>query len=280
MKIGVSGLLWSTRIGPDQLSLLPRLRSSGFDSFEIPVFQPGELPVAALRSALRASELECSVCAILPRGLSPIDPDAAIRAKTLAHLEECVRVSADLGARLMAGPLYAPVGYLTGRRRTEEQWKLAVDCFQSLSKTLDEFSIDLALEPLNRFETFFMTTVDEASRFCAAVGHPRIGILLDTFHTNIEEKDVPNAFLSANGQLKHVHIGENDRGIPGTGHTDFSGILKALEQIGYPGSLVIESFGYRLPELAAATAIWRDLAPDPESIAFEGIRYLRSLETS
>jgi len=177
----------------------------------------------------------------------------------------------------MAGPLYALVGHLTGRRRTEEEWKRVVDCFQSLADTLDECSVTLALEPLNRFETFFLTTTAESMQLCDAIAHPRIGLLLDTFHLNIEEKNVPASFTSAAKWLRHVHISENDRGIPGTGHTDFPGIVRTLREIGYEGSLVIESFGYHVPELAAATAIWRDLAPLPEAIAFEGVRYLKSL---
>jgi len=280
MKIGVNGMLWSTQIGPEQFELLPRLRAAGFDSFEVPMFEPAKVPISPFRDALLANDLECSVCAILPAGLSPIAEDATTRQKTLAHLKDCVKATADLGAILMAGPMYAPVGYLTGKRRTEEEWKRALDCFQSLTPTLEQYSITLALEPLNRFETFFLTTVEESLHFCIEIDHPRIGLLLDTFHTNIEEKDVPSAFQSAGRFLKHVHISENDRGIPGSGHTDFPGILRALDKIGYSGSLVIESFGYLLPEMAAATAIWRDLAPTPESIAFEGIRYLRSLATN
>jgi len=280
MKIGVNGMLWSTQIGPEQFELLPRLRAAGFDSFEVPMFEPAKVTISPFRDALLANDLECSVCAILPAGLSPIAEDATTRQKTLAHLKDCVKATADLGAILMAGPMYAPVGYLTGKRRTEEEWKRALDCFQSLTPTLEQYSITLALEPLNRFETFFLTTVEESLHFCIEIDHPRIGLLLDTFHTNIEEKDVPSAFQSAGRFLKHVHISENDRGIPGSGHTDFPGILRALDKIGYSGSLVIESFGYLLPEMAAATAIWRDLAPTPESIAFEGIRYLRSLATN
>lgn len=277
MKIGVNGLLWSTHIDQAQIDLLPRLSEAAFDLFEIPMFVPDEIPVAALTRALDANHLGRSVCAILPAGLSPISPDASVRAKTLTHLQDCVRTTAELGADVMAGPLYAPVGYLTGKRRMEEEWKRAVDCFQNLTATLDEYSVTLALEPLNRFETFFLTTAAESMQLGEAIGHPRTGLLLDTFHLNIEEKNVPEAFASAKKWLRHVHISENDRGIPGTGHTDFPNIIKTLGDIGYEGALVIESFGYHLPELAAATAIWRDLAPMPEAIAFEGVRYLKNL---
>jgi D-psicose/D-tagatose/L-ribulose 3-epimerase len=277
MKLGVNGLLWSTRIGPEEIALLPRLRAAGFDLFEVPMFDPGTLPIASLRRALDNNELDCTVCGILPQGLSPIHEDHAVRSRTVAHLKDCVKAAADLGSKLIAGPLYAPVGYLCGRRRTVQEWQYAVDCFQDLTSTLDENNVTLAIEPLNRFETFFLTTAEDAIRLCDEVGHRRVGLLFDTFHTNIEEKDVPAAFVSAGGRLKHIHISENDRGIPGTGHVDFPGILNALPSIAYDGVLVIESFGYLLPEMAAATAIWRDLASTPEAIAFEGLKYLRGI---
>ena len=277
LKIGVNGLLWSTQVGPAEFDLLPRLRAAGFDIFEIPMFVPREVPVTTLTRALDANQLDRTVCAILPAGLSPISSDASVRAKTLVHLKDCVRTTSDLGASLIAGPLYAPVGYLTGQRRTDDELKLAVNCFQSLTGTLDENSVTLALEPLNRFETFFLNTAAEGRLLCNAIGHPRIGLLLDTFHANIEEKEVAASFAATKTWLRHIHISENDRGIPGSGHVNFPAVLTTLHEMGYAGSLVIESFGYHHPELAAATAIWRDLAPTPEAIAFEGIRYLKTL---
>jgi D-psicose/D-tagatose/L-ribulose 3-epimerase len=134
--------------------------------------------------------------------------------------------------------------------------------------------VTLAIEPLNRFETYFLNTAADASALCAQIDHPRIGVLLDTFHTNIEEKDVAAAFHSLGGQLKHVQACENDRGIPGTGHVDFGGIFRSLADMGYDAWITIESLG-SWSELASAAAIWRDLAPSPEAIAFEGLRYLK-----
>jgi D-psicose/D-tagatose/L-ribulose 3-epimerase len=113
--------------------------------------------------------------------------------------------------------------------------------------------------------------------FCEAINDSSIGVLLDTFHTNIEEKDVAAAFRTTGKRLKHVHACENDRGVPGTGHVDFVGIAAALKEIRYEGWITIESFGYSHKELAAAAAIWRDLAPTPETVAFEGLPFLKKI---
>jgi len=224
---------------------------------------------------LSANNLECTVCSILPAGMNPISDDPHIRRRTREHLVDSIKVTADLGSTLMGGPVYSPVGHLPGRRRTPDEWRRAVECFQSLGEPLHENGITLALEPLNRFETYFLNTAADAFTLCSEIGHSNVGVLLDTFHTNIEEKDVAAAFLKTANKLKHVHACENDRGIPGTGHVDFAGIAAALKQIGYDGWITIESFGYSHEELAAAAAIWRDLAPTPEAVAFDGLPFLK-----
>jgi len=115
----------------------------------------------------------------------------------------------------------------------------------------------------------------DAVALCDAIGHPNVGILFDTFHANIEEKDVAAAYRLVGRHLKHVHTCENDRGIPGTGHLDWPGVFQALRDVHYDGWLTIESFGFALGELSAAASIWRDIAPSPESIAFEGVKFLK-----
>jgi len=277
MKFAVNALIWTTEFDHRSFSLLPRLRECGFDGFEVPVFQPAKVPAKEIRQALSANNLECTVCAILPAGMNPISDNPDIRRRTRQHLVDTIKVAADLGSTLMGGPVYSPVGHLPGRRRTSDEWQWAVECFQSLGESLHANGITLALEPLYRFETYFLNTAADAVKLCSEIGHSSIGVLLDTFHTNIEEKDVAAAFLKTGKKLKHIHACENDRGIPGTGHVDFAGIASALKKIGYDGWITIESFGYSHKELAAAAAIWRDLAPTPEAVAFDGLPFLKSV---
>ena len=277
MKFAVNALIWTTEFDRRSFSLLSRLREYGFDGFEVPVFQPAKVPAKEIRQALSANNLECTVCAILPAGMNPISDNPDIRRQTRQHLVDSIKVTADLGSTLMAGPVYAPVGLLPGRRRSSDEWKWAVECFQSLGESLDENGITLALEPLNRFETYFLNTAADAVKLCSEIAHSSIGVLLDTFHTNIEEKDVSAAFHNTGSKLKHIHACECDRGIPGTGHVDFAGIAATLKKIGYDAWITIESFGYSHKELAAAAAIWRDLAPTPEAVAFDGLPFLKSV---
>jgi D-psicose/D-tagatose/L-ribulose 3-epimerase len=276
MKFGVNTFIWTESFDRSNLPLLPRVKAWGFDGVEVPLFRPAEFAAADIRQGVEANGLECTVCSVLVDGLSFISDDADVRRKTRVHMQDVVKASADAGAKVVAGPLYCAVGYLPGRRRTADEWKWAVEGHQSLGDTLASHGVTIAVEPLNRFETFFLNTAADAAALAAEVNHPNVGILFDTFHANIEEKDIGAGYRRIGKHLKHVHACENDRGIPGSGHVEWNGVFQALRDIGYDGWLTIESFGFALPMISAAAAIWRDIEKTPDSIASEGVKFLRS----
>lgn len=275
MKFGVHTFIWTANYGPADEGILPAIREFGFDGVEIPLFRAADFPAAAIRRGLERAVLECTVTGVLMPGLSVLSEDAAVRRATQTHLEECVKAVAEAGASVLAGPMYSPVGYLPGRRRTEDEWKWAVEAYQALGPVLASHKVTLAIEALNRFETYFLNTVADGVALVSQVNHPNVGLLVDTFHANIEEKDVASAFRAAGRWIKHVHTCENDRGTPGTGHVDWPGVFGVLREIGYDGWLTIESFGFAVGGISAAASIWRDLAPTADSIASEGIRFLK-----
>jgi D-psicose/D-tagatose/L-ribulose 3-epimerase len=277
LKIGVSFFAWTARFTSTHLSILPSLREHGLDGFEIPMFDPGELPVAEIRRAAEANGLDCSVCAILPAGINPISPDAEVRKSSLRHLIRCVETTAEVGGKLLGGPLFAPIGYLPWHRRTDEEWKWAVEAFQRVGEILEANDLTLSIEPVNRSETFFLRTAEDAKSLCEDVGNPHIGVTIDTFHANIEEQSIPQAVLSLGTRLKHMHASENDRGLLGSGHVDFTAIVAALRQIGYDGYLMIEGFGYSAEETNSPGFLWANVDLSPEEMAFQGARYLRGL---
>jgi len=276
MKFGVNTFLWTGNFGPEHFDLLPRIKVNGFDGIEVALIRPTDFKAAEIRKALAQNALECTVCSVLPGELSLISPDAQVRSKTIAHMSECFKACAEVGAKLIAGPLYSPVGYLPGRRRTADEWKNAVDGYKQLGPVLAVNGVTACLEPLNRFETYFLNTTEDAIKLCSEIDHPNVGILWDTFHANIEEKDSAKALRTTGRFLKHVHTCENDRGTPGSGHVDWKGVFAALRDMKYDGWLTIESFGFAIGELSAAASIWRDIERDPEDIAFEGIKFLKA----
>jgi D-psicose/D-tagatose/L-ribulose 3-epimerase len=277
MKIGVSAFAWNSTFDSSDFGLLAAVRDHGLEGFEVPVFDPATVPATKIRKVLEASSLECTVCTILPPGINPISPNASARKKAQTHLRDCVATAAELGANMMGGPVYAPIGYLPGRRRNADDWAWAVECLQALGETLAIHAITLALEPVNRSETFFLTTVAEAQALCEAIGNPRIGVLIDTFHANIEEKNISASIHALGPRLKHIHASENDRGVLGTGSIDFAPILRALRETAYDGYLMIEGLGCLPAGKTSPMYMWRRPDETPEQIAFEGAAYLRGL---
>jgi len=274
MRIGVNTLLWTPAFDRGHLSLLTRIRSWGFDGVEIARFDFAGFPLAEVRRALADNGLGVTACSALTGALSLISEEPLVRAQAREFLLRAIEWAAEIGAEVLAGPFVSPVGHLPGRRRTVEEWKRAVEGLSSLTSALDGHGLVLAVEPLNRFECYSLNTAADATLLCAEVGHAKVGVLLDTFHANIEEKSIGEAVAALSGRLVHVHACENDRGIPGSGHVDWGGLFEGLRRLSYAGWLVIESFGAHIPEIAAAACIWRDLAPDSELIASEGQRFL------
>lgn len=276
MKFGANTFIWADRFGAEQFPILETIKRAGFDGIEVPLFDPGQYRSRAARRAIEQHDLESTVCSVLPEQLHTGSSEAEIRKRTLEHLRACIEATAELGSRLIAGPLYAPVGYFSGSRRNGDEWNRAVETFQQIGPALDKHDVTLAIEPLNRYETYFLNTAADAVRFCREIGHPRIGILFDTYHANIEEKNVADAIREAGPYLRHFHSCENDRGIPGTGHIEWPAVFDALREAKYDRWLTIESFGFSLGALSAAASIWRDLAPSAEDIALKGLRFLRT----
>jgi D-psicose/D-tagatose/L-ribulose 3-epimerase len=275
MKFGVNTFIWSGTFDSSNFGLLPLIKEAGFDGVEVPLLRPEAFAASSIRQATEAHGLECNACTVLVDGLSLISESADIRRRTRLHLEDVAKAAADAGIGIVAGPLFSPVGYLPGRRRTSDEWKWAVEGFQSLGDTLAAHKVTFAIEPLNRFETYFLNTATDAASLAQEIGHPNIGILFDTFHANIEEKSIAEGYRTVGPHLKHVHTCENDRGIPGSGHVEWKEVFQALRELKYDGWLTIEGFGFALKDLSAAAAIWRDIERTPESIAFEGVKFLK-----
>jgi D-psicose/D-tagatose/L-ribulose 3-epimerase len=276
MKFGVNTFIWSGTFDQSNFGLLPTIKEAGFDGVEIPLLRPKELQAASIRKAVEANGLETNCCTALVDGHSLISDSPDIRRRTQQHLRDVAKAAAEAGAKIVCGPLYSPVGYLPGRRRTGDEWKWAVEGFQAVGETLAAHQVTFAIEPLNRFETYFLNTAADAAQLAKEIGHPNIGILFDTFHANIEEKNIAAGYTTIGPYLKHVHTCENDRGIPGSGHVEWKEVFQALRSLDYDGWLTIESFGFAIGDLSAAASIWRDIERTPESIAFDGVRFLKS----
>jgi hypothetical protein len=158
IKVGVSAFAWTTRLKESHRDLFSQLRDFGPEGFEIPLPDPYDLALVDLRRAVERSNLEWTVCALLPAEINPISPDASTRKMALAYLVDCIERSAHIGALLIGGPFFALIGYLRGCRRNRNEWDWAVECFQSPGESLEKHDMTLSMEPVNRSETFLLYT--------------------------------------------------------------------------------------------------------------------------
>jgi D-psicose/D-tagatose/L-ribulose 3-epimerase len=275
VRFGVNTLLWTAGFDESNLPLLGRIKAWGFDGVEIARFSFDGFPAAKIRQALADEGLGCTMCSALTGSLSLVTEDGNLRAQTLDFLRQGIETAAELGASIFMGPFCTAVGYLPGRRRTQDEWTRAVESFRALGPALDACQVTLAHEPLNRFEAYFNNTAEDALALFDEAGPARLGVMVDTFHSNIEAKNTANTVRNVARRLVHFHASESDRGVPGTGQVHWRETLSALKQVDYDGWITIESFGSTIPEIAAAACIWRDLAPSVETIATDGLRFLR-----
>ena len=278
LRLGINLMAWAGGAGPAERDLLPGIAALGYDGVELPVFAPEAVDPPAWRRALAAAGLACTVSTALPRDASLIDPQR--RAAAVDFLDRCAGVAAACGADLLCGPLYAPVGELPGRPRLAAEWDSAVVGLRAAGERAAAQGMTLAVEVLNRFETHFLNTAADAATLLDEVAHPAVRLHLDTFHMNIEERRLPAALEAGMRHLAHVHAAENDRGSPGSGHVDWTGLRDALRAGGYTGWVVAETFTGAIPEIAAATAIWRPIVPDGWTYARESVAFLRPLLSS
>jgi D-psicose/D-tagatose/L-ribulose 3-epimerase len=277
MKIGISAFAWTSNFKISHLELLAPMKQWGLDGMEIPMFDPATLPVDSIRRSFESSALDCTVCAILPPGMNPISPDRETRKRSIEHLKRCVDACAAMNAELLGGPLFAPIGYLPGHRSTNDEWSWAVEAFQSLRDVLAATNLSISIEPVNRSETFFLRTAQDAVRLCDLVDDPHFGVTIDTFHANIEEHSICEAIRSLGSRLRHVHASENDRGPLGRGHVPFDEIVPVLKQIDFQGYLMIEGFGYTPHEPDSPGYLWAQQSTSPEQFARESYQYLTTL---
>ena len=273
-QLGVHLMVWSGKISAEEMALFPLISEMGYNGVEVPIFDPAAFDTTAVRQACVNSGLACTASTAMAPGLSLIDDER--RAQGVAFLQNVVRAASALGSDLLCGPMAVPVGELRGRGFTDQEFDTCVRSLQEVGAVASAEGVTLALEPLNRFETFMLNTVQDGVSLMNAVDQPSVGLLLDTFHMHIEEKSTPDAIRRAAMHIKHFHCSENDRGAVGSGQVDWTGTFQALADVQYSGWLVVESFNAVIPELAGATCIWRPLAESPYALAKDSLSFLNN----
>ena len=276
MKTGMNLLLWTTEVTPEHDGLLDQLKAMGFDSVEIPIFNINDrAPYERLGKRLQALGLGATGVTVMAPEANPISPDPAVRKAAVAYLDRILDLGSAFGCEILCGPTHSAIGQFSGNGPTADEFSHGVDTLRQVAEKAQARGIRIAVEYLNRFENYFLTTAADTARFVKAVDHPSLKMMYDSFHAHIEEKDQAKAIASCGSDIIHAHVSENDRGIPGTGQVDWDSYWSGLKAVGFHGYVTIEAFGRALPALAAATKVWRDLFPDPLGLCREGLAFTR-----
>ncbi|MEX0613642.1 MAG: sugar phosphate isomerase/epimerase family protein, partial [Pirellulales bacterium] len=253
-----------------------QLKEFGYDGVEVPMFSPDEELYRTWSQRLDGLGLERTVVTIRTEQDNPIASDSRVRAAAVDAGKRTLDCCQALGAKFLCGPFHSALGLFSGRGPTADEWKWGVETMRSVAEHAASTGVTLAVEYLNRFETYFLTCAADTARFVAEVDHPNCRMMYDTFHANIEEKNIRDAIRTAAPHTAHVHISENDRSTPGSGHVDWQGTFDTLHETGYDGWMVVEAFGLALPEISAATKIWRRMYESEEQLARDALAFMKT----
>jgi len=277
MKIGMNLLLWTGHVTDADFPTIAKIKAAGYDGVEIPLFDGNASHYKTIRAELDKQGLKCTTVTVMNPETNPISPDAAVRAQALDRLKWAIEMNHVLGSETLVGPYHSPLGVFSGTGPTSDEKQRAADVLRQAAELAKAANLMLGIEYLNRFECYFLTTAKDALALVQAVNHPNFRCMYDTFHAHIEEKSQASAVKTVAPVMAHVHISENDRGTPGTGQVHWEEAFRAVKDTGYDGWLVIEAFGRALPDLAAATRVWRDLFPSPDEVYTQGIQFIRDM---
>ncbi|NQX60739.1 sugar phosphate isomerase/epimerase family protein [Paenibacillus qinlingensis] len=276
MKIGMNLLLWTDQAKPEiHASLLRQIKAWGFDGVELAADTMDRSDALAFRELLDGLHLGRTTIAALDANLAdPASPELSLRRSAVDMLKKALDNTHILGAELLCGPLFQGLGRFTGRGPQTEEWQYAVEILREVGEYAQSLGICIALEPLNRFEMYMVNTLEAGVRFVKDVNLPNVGLLADTHHSNIEEGNVLEAWRQAAPYINHVHISENHRGVPGTGHAILPEIFDLLVELNYNQWLTIEAFSQSVPGLIPRLHLWRSYATSTDAAASDGICYI------
>ena len=276
MKFGMGMLLWADDVAEESwLPLFGRLKGMGYDFVEVPVFRAEPARFRRLSARLRELGLEATAITALSADQDLIGESPAVRRAGLDQLRAVTDCARELGSPLVCGPIYQALGVFSGLPPTAVERGRAIEGLRAAAEHAAQAGVTLALEPLNRFEAHLVNGAADAAALVREIGRPEVRMTYDTFHAHIEEKDPAAAIRACADVLAHVQVSECDRSTPGAGQVNWAANFSALKACGYSGRLAVEAFGQKLPALAAATRIWRRMFKDEETLAAEGLAFVR-----
>lgn len=279
LRYAVHAYAWTQSWTREDIEIVDHVAELGLDAIEIPLMELEQIEPAEIRSRASENGIEVVTSTALSAATDPTSDDPAVRRRAAEYLERCVEVTAEMGGSLFSGVIYGAMGGTLDRRPERVHYERAAEVLRDLLAHGEDRGVAVAIEPINRYETFLVNTAEQAFELADLVGGDALGIHLDAYHMNIEENDFYAPTLRSVPRLRHFHLSESHRGIPGQGTVDWEAIFRALRDGGYDGFAGLESFVGVSPAMAGATRVWRDLAPDSDTLVVQGLAFLKGVES-
>lgn len=276
-QLGLSTFVLASPFSDIEGAAFDRVAAMGYGVIEVCVEDPTLLTAQALNAHAARTGLTVGICGAFGPDRDVSAEEAGHRRAGIDYLKTCIDLAAAVGSPHVAGPMYAPTGQtrMLDAAARAAQLKRAADSLRETAEYAAGQGIRLAVEPLNRFETDLINTTEQALQLVDLIGADNVGLLIDTFHMNIEEKSLGDAVRLAGSKVFHVQVSENDRGTPGSGHVPWAEFFTALSDINYGGQIVVESFLPSVKEIARAVSLWRPVAASMDDLALDGLAFLK-----
>ncbi len=278
LRYAAHAYAWTSSWSNDDLGVFEHARDLGLDYVEIPLMEPDAIDTAAIRTAADRAGVGIVTSIALPDEADPSSEDDDVRAAAAGLLSRCIELTTEMGSTLFSGVIYSAIGRRLERSPNEDDYARSAEILKEVARTAQARGITLAVEPVNRYETFLVNTAAQALELMRLIDEPNVCVNLDTFHMNIEEDNFHDAVASVAGRLAHFHLVESHMGMLGQGTVDWDGVFAALAEASYQGIVGFESFSDVNAAIRSGTPIWRDVAPSSDALITEGLGFLRALE--
>jgi D-psicose/D-tagatose/L-ribulose 3-epimerase len=275
-RIGFNVLVWSAVMSDDLMPIIDRLQKIGYDGIECFIGSPDPVAYKRIGDHVRSLGMGMTSVTVVGKDENPISDSATVRAKGLERIKWAIDRAHDLGTRILCGPCHSAHAVFAQHAPEDREYGWAAEVLHAAGEYAAQADIVLALEALNRFECYLCNTMEQMTRLVKQADHPNVKAMYDTHHANIEEKKIADALHTIAPYLAHVHISENDRGTPGSGHVPWDDNFSALADINYQGWLTIEAFSRNDPDFANAIGVWREYN-DPWHIAENGYAFIKEM---
>ncbi|MBY2476711.1 sugar phosphate isomerase/epimerase [Clostridioides difficile] len=277
MKFGIHLSTYTKSWSDDIFQFLEKSKEYGYDGVEFPLMDPINFDVKKANALLEKYNMECTCGTSLNTTKDISSLNKIARYEGINHLKKCIDICNELETDCLGGVLYTPWGYHISRKDAKENIKFMLENLNVVGNYAKNKNVVLALEVLNRYETYVLNTIEEGKDYLKKINNENIKLHFDTFHANIEEKSLNSAIKLGGNDIYHIHFCENDRGIPGTGNIDWEGVKDGLLSINYDRWITIENFVMPNCEVGRETFVWRNINSSKDDVAKAGIKFMKNL---